>query len=220
MHNAKPQQTHRNLWDTPQKRAYLNSTQLRFLDTLHSPDADRVAKTMAWANYRTERFTETGLEGLTGPDATYHLPGDFAGHLVGMAHLLAHSEQTDAKVTTERLLYAAQRAVGWRWGRGVEGLLASLESRGAPREQCVIFTAERDAFWQRYASLINAAGTLLDERLTAPALATSRRLVVTLIDEARHLADWLELAGKPAEAHALRTSADGADADLATEQRG
>lgn len=215
MQPTQPHQPRRRLPITPQMQAYLNATHERLLDTLRSPDADPMERTSAWKRYRTERFIETGMEGLTGPDATYHLVTDFGGLIGGMARGLSNCTKKNTRAATKDVLLVAQKAVGFRWCRGVEGLLATLESQASPRERCTVFEAERDVFAARYGRLCSATTVLLEERQTEPAFAVARCLVVALIQEAEHLADWLEEADKGADARALRNYAEDAGAELA-----
>lgn len=205
MDNAPNQRTaRRSMWATPQGRARLLGIQERFADTLRDPETTPWERTRAWSQYRTERFTETGLEGMRGSSAVYHLITDFGGALVGMAQVLASPVSRRNKEAATRVVQLATHAVGYRWCRGVDGLRIALEECGAPSEQRTVFLAERQAFEQRFASLIDAVGALLNERLPAPAKAAARGCAEVLMGEAESLANWLEDAHLVSDANALR----------------
>lgn len=204
---------HQSLWDTPQGRARLNGIHASLLDSLRSPDTTPSMAAQAWSQYRTERFTELGLERLTGSAAVYHLITDFGGNLHDLSRTVACPHTSD-KDKAKGIARVAPRTIGYRWRAGVEGLLHALSESGVPQEHRVTFFAERRAFEGRFCHLVDAVDTLLHERLHTPAAAAARGVVDALMDEGGHLADWLEVAGLYADADALRAHVEGAGGTL------
>jgi len=208
----------REMWDTPEGKAYLSATLTRLLNTLHAPEADPVEKMGAWTDYRAARLTRTGLERLTGPDATYHLIWDFGGYIPAMARKLSHCGKKCSKGTMKAVvsdvLWTTQKMMGYRWRPGYHGLLGSLEAHGISPERCIMCAAERDAFKERYGRLSRTIDTLIDEGLTDSAYAATRGLVDALIQETEQLASWLEMAGKWGEAKDLKIYAEEAQEEM------
>ena len=214
MKQAQHQQFARHsMWDTPQGRARLNGIHAALLDSLRSPDTAPSMAAQAWSQYRTERFTELGLERMTGSAAVYHLITDFGGNLHDLSRTIACPHTSD-KDKAKGIARVASRTIGYRWHAGVEGLLHALSESGAPEEHRVTCFAERRAFENRFFHLVDAVGTLLKERLLAPAVAAARGVVDALVGEGECLVEWLEIAGLYPDAAALRTHVDGARATL------
>ena len=73
-----PTNYRRSFWDTRRGASQLNAAHARLLGTLCAPESSSSSRSRAWAQYRQERFTETGLEGQTGTGAVYHWRTDYA----------------------------------------------------------------------------------------------------------------------------------------------
>lgn len=203
----------RSLWDTPQGRARLNGIHATLLDSLRSPGTTPSMAAQAWSQYRTERFTELGLEGMTGSAAVYHLITDFGGNVHNLSRTCACPYTSD-KDKAKGIARVAPRTIGYRWRAGVEGLLLALTECGAAQERRIACFAERRSFEDRFCHLMDAVDTLAKERLHTAAAAAARGVVDALIDEGESLVKWLEVAGLYADADALRAHVEGAGGTL------
>ena len=214
MKHIKTQQSARySMWDTPQGRARLSGIHTSLIAALRGRDIPPSMKVHAWSQYRTERFTETGLERMTGSAAVYHLITDFGGNLNDMSRTIACPHTSD-KDKAKGIARVAPRTVGFRWRAGVEGLLHALSECGVRPEQKLAFFAERRAFEDRFCQLVDAVDTLLKERLPAPAATAAHGVVMALISEGQRLTNWLEIAGLHADADALRRHLHESHAEL------
>lgn len=194
----------RSFWDTPGGAAQLNATHAQLLDRLRAPESTSSDRSHAWAQYRQERFTDTGLERMTGTAAVYHWSTDYARPLGAAVRALAddllYPTRFD-KVTAA--LHVLERVLGYRWKRGIDGLTACLEQR-CTAEQQVVFAAETRAFEARVTALMDAAETLHREGQWDAAMGAIRAAVHAALDEAGRVVRWLEHAEESGVARLLR----------------
>lgn len=207
------------MWDTPQGRTRLSGIHATLISALRATDVPPSMKVHAWSQYRTDRFTETGLERMTGSAAVYHLITDFGGNLNDMSRTIACPHTSD-KDKAKGVARVAPRTVGFRWRAGVEGLLQALSECGVRPEQKLAFFAERRTFEDSFCHLVDAVDTLAKERLPAPAAIAAHGVVVALIDEGDRLVEWLETADLYTDANTLRTHVEEARATLRNPHKG
>lgn len=197
----------RSFWDTPRGAAQLNAAHAQLLDRLCAPESTSSDRSHAWAQYRQERFTETGLERMTGTGAVYHWSTDYARPLGAAVRALAG----DFLYPTPRDKVAAalpvlERVLGYRWKRGIDGLTACLEQRGTVEQQ-MVFTAESRAFEARATALMDAAETLHREGQWDAAMGAIRAALHAALDEAGRIVKWLGHADEHGIARLLRDEA-------------
>lgn len=202
-----PTNYRRSFWDTRRGASQLNAAHARLLDTLCAPESSSSSRSRAWAQYRQERFTETGLEGQTGTGAVYHWRTDYARPLGAAVRALTddylHPSSSDKVAVALPVL---ERVLGYRWKRGIDGLSACLDLRGTAEQQ-VVFTAESLVFEARVAGLLDAADTLAREGQWDAAMGAVRVALHAAFDETERIVKWLELADEHGIARSLRDEA-------------
>lgn len=186
----------------------LNAARARLHEQLSDLDNTSSDRAHAWATYRQERFTDTGLEGMTGTAAVYHWSTDYARPLGAAVRALTDDFRYPTrrdKVTTA--LPVLEYILGYRWKCGIDGLTACLEQRGTVEQQ-VVFTAETRAFEARASALMDAVNTLSSERQWDAAIGALRAAVRAALDEAARAVRWLEQADEHGIARLLRYEAE------------
>lgn len=197
----------RSFWDTPPGAAQLNATHAQLSDRLCDPESTSSDRAHAWSQFRKERFTDTGLEGMTGTAAVYHWSTDYARPLGAAIRALADDFLYPARSDkVAAALPVLERVLGYRWKRGIDGLTACLEQR-CTVEQQVVFTAESRAFEARKAALMDAAETLHREGQWDAAMGAIRAALHAALDEAGRIVKWLEHADEHGIARLLRDEA-------------
>lgn len=144
----------------------------------------------AWQDFRRERFTNPGLERLTGPGAAYHLH-DAARILVSAADALTGADlfaNTTAKRRPRLALSNVMRAHGYRYVRGMLGLEDAIAAERNASD-LARFRKERAAFEAELTERTAAAHVTNDEG-ECPAAAV--RVLRIFVAELRSLARWLE----------------------------
>ena len=181
------------LFDTPTGRRQLDAMYLP-LHTL-SLNTDPLTAMAVWRNFRQERHIESGLEGLTGSAATYHL-SDAAAYVVSAAQILTN---TLAPVGASRprdlpreALHILAKAKGYRYERGVRGLRDALKAAGVSLKSSAGFDAKRAEFNGSIEAHMTAA-FIVNERGECPAAVANviRMFAAEILD----LCLWLERAG-------------------------
>lgn len=202
--NRNPSQPRRSLWDTPQGAAALRAPHARLIDALRAPNTTPTDRARAWASYRRERFTETGLENMTGTQATYHFDTGFGGALIGAASALASKSRGTRRHKFDAAMRHLQRCYGYRWEAGVKGIAACLTEQQGP-EAAAVFMAERAQCEARVGALMDAAGTLAKERAWDTALSITRAALHVFLEEAGQLVTWLHEADESGTARLLQS---------------
>lgn len=157
-----------------------------------------------WSDFVQERFTEPGLEGLTGSAATYHLT-DTAGYVMQAAQIAAGIDSlhvTRIHDFPRNALYCLAKAFGYRYGRGVKGLHAALIESAVPCQAVSQFEASRWKFCDSMEAQLTAAH-LVNEGGECPAAAI--KAVQMFTDEMVKLAYWLERTGEAARGQMITT---------------
>lgn len=200
-YNAPPP---RSFWYTPAGADRLLGIHLQHADNLRDPDLKPSDRARAWADFRRERFTELGLEGLTGTAAIYHFDNDFGGHLTAAAQTL-HGGYLRAtpRAQCSAIIPTLSKTLGWRWRRGVDGIEACLKERCAPH-QAPVFLAERAAFAARALGLMDSADALMREREWEVALRSTSTALRAFLEEGDQLVMWLEGANELPTARLLQ----------------
>lgn len=198
------------LHDTPQGRARVESIYARLRSKLTplTPPSEVIG---AWANLRQELYVEPGLEGLTGPAATYHLIGDVPDYLLSAAELLTGRGFVSLDVSTHMAPRAAMgylsKGMGWRYLRGVDGIADALCARRVSPAEIAKFQANRMSFAGEFVRKANAAWEVNDQGENPAAVMT---VLTMFMEEMFALAGWLEVAGKGGESDALKRNLDNA----------
>jgi hypothetical protein len=145
----------------------------------------------AWQDFRRERFTDPGLEGLTGPAASYHLQ-DAARILVSAVDVLAGAVPYHLSKTKRRPRYALDnimRAHGYRYLHGVQAVEDAIVATGHGTTDVARFREERAGFEAELAQRA-AAAHITNDKGECPAAVV--RVVRIFVAELRSLARWLE----------------------------
>ena len=181
------------LFDTPAGKRQLDAMYLP-LHTL-SLNTDPLTAMAVWRDFRQERYIESGLEGLTGSAATYHL-SDAAAYIVSAAQILTN---TFAPVVASRpgdlpreALHILAKSKGYRYERGVRGLRDVMKVAGVPHKSIAGFDAKRAEFNDSIEAHL-AAAFIVNERGECPAAVTN--VIRMFVAEVLDLCLWLEQAG-------------------------
>lgn len=199
------QQAHpNNFWDTPEARAALVAADKYLHAKLGNPDTRPGDLIRAYSDHWQERYVKTGLEGMAGPDATYHFEHDYPALLGAAAYALTDDRlYPTARAKVRAIMGALPKAVGRRWERGIVGILCRLRGPQASAQRAELM-AESIEFVQRISSLLGAADAVYREGAWGAALNTSHVALGVAIDEGKRVADWLESVGDLSVADGLQ----------------
>ena len=158
-------------------------------------NTDPLTAMAVWRDRRQERYIESGLEGLTGSAATYHL-SDAAAYVISAAKILTNTVAPVASSRPQDLsreaLHILAKAKGYRCERGVRGLRDALKTAGVPLKSSAGFDAKRAGFNDSIEAHM-AATFIVNERGECPdAVANVNRMFVAKVLD---LCLWLERAG-------------------------
>lgn len=194
-----------SLYDTPQCRRQMEGMYARLQSKLtwDTPPSEMMG---AWANLRRELFIEPGLEGLTGPDATYHLIQDVPEYLLSAASLLAGHEDMPHRHRPRNAMAYMSKGMGYRYIRGVEGLTDALKAARVPYGELAKFQIAREVFTTEMVRKANAAWEVNDHGENPLAVLTVLKMFV---EEMYALQGWLEVARQWSNAQMMGRELDG-----------
>ena len=187
------------LFDTALGRARLRTIYLRPQNlTIHT---DPLTTAATWREFRQQRFTEPGLEGLTGAGASYHLL-DAAEYVVSAAQILVGRWELPLRSADvpRHAIHMTAKGYGYRYERGVKGLHDALKAAAVPQKWLDEFDDKRAEFSTRFNVHVTAA-FIVNERGESPAAAAT--VTRMFVDEIASLSFWLEHAGKCGDAAPL-----------------
>lgn len=173
----------------------------------------------AWAEYRQERYVETGMEGLSGPDACYHFT-DAADYIAYATDAITGTGWGGALLPVRKRPVDALRwlakGYGYRHIRAVDGLRDALISEGTSQGLIGKYDNGRKEFMEKFEPLLDAA-QLVNTRGENPQAA--RSAVVMFADELDTICGWLEVVGNTGQAAIIQQGLTAAMKRLASQDR-
>lgn len=172
-----------------------------------------------WAEYRQERYVETGMEGLSGPDACYHFT-DAADYITYATDAITGTGWDGAflpvrKRPVEALGWLA-KGYGYRYIRATDGLRDALISKGASQDLIEKYDKGRKEFMEKFESLLDAA-KLVNARGENPQAA--RSAITMFADELYTICEWLEAVGNTGQAAVIQQGITAAMKRLSSHNR-
>ena len=172
----------------------------RQLDAMYLPlhtlslNTDPLTAMAVWRDFRQERYMESGLEGLTGSAAPYHL-SDAAAYIVSAAQILtdtfAPGVASRPRDLPREALHILAKAKGYRYERGVRGLRDALKAAGPLHKSSAGFDAKRGEFNDSIEAHMTAA-FIVNERGECPAAVAN--VIRMFAAEVLDVCLWLEQA--------------------------
>jgi hypothetical protein len=187
--------------------AALNSIDARLRSRLQAKP-DPTTRAASWYEYRQERYVEPGLEGLYGPDATYHFQDAAhyiywaAGTLVGAGgYTLDHPKSKRPTVAVQLLA----KGLGYRYLRALRGLNDALFEADVSPRQLARFDAESQDFVDGFLPQLDAAGRVNSKGQNPRAV---HDVIEMFASEMHRVCDWLDMTRQHGRAKLIRTTID------------
>lgn len=196
----------RDFYDTPQGSAQLDAIDARFRARLQAKP-DPVTRAAAFFEYRQERYIDTGLMALRGPDAVYHF--EDAARYVFWAASALHGRGPDAFTPDRKrprgALQHLDKGYGYRLVHGWRALHEALALSGASRRAIDLFDTQCAEFSVVFEAQLGAADTVNAHGGSPHAVADAVRMFA---GELYRVCEWLDGTRRRFETAGVRRDVD------------